>query len=108
MTNIRKFRENANLTIDQLAQFLRISPEEAGLLENGQKPITTVQLDRLCDLFICSENELLGLSEGRMQETDFGHLSDEGLDAVACIGRICRNIQLLDRLLSESEKAETY
>ena len=108
MTNIKEFRENANLTIDQIAQFLRISPEETKLLENGQKPITTVQLDRLCDLFICSEDELLGLSEGRMRKTDFGHLSDEDLDAVARIGRICRNIQLLDRLLPESEKAETY
>ena len=108
MNNIKTLRENAKLTQLQLGRFLGISSRELDLLETGQKPLTTVQLEKLCSLFQCPEECVLGMTDELPQQIDMSRFFDDNLKALADIGRVCNNIVFLEKLLKESLHERNY
>ena len=59
---IKSLRKESRLTQEQLAEFLNIDQSMVTKLENGTRSLTITLLDKICSLFGCTEEFLLGES----------------------------------------------
>lgn len=60
---LKKLRENNNYTQKQVADYLGISPNTFSKMEKGLRNMDSVTLDKLCLLYNCSSEYLLGKSD---------------------------------------------
>ncbi|MCD8214974.1 MAG: helix-turn-helix transcriptional regulator [Clostridiales bacterium] len=73
--NIRYERKLRNLTIDELAEIVDITPSHLGLIERGQKGITIQNLCKLADFFSISIDTMLNRDiEGLTKRDEFSSL----------------------------------
>ena len=56
---LQLLREQCNFSIEQLADFLEIDQQEYTEIEQGIKPLNTVQLEKLCYLYLINEDDLI-------------------------------------------------
>ena len=88
MTNsLQTLRKASNLSKELLAQFLGVSVSHVNELEKGSTQFTTTQLERLCALFDCSEEEMLG--EETLEVIPM-NLKGKSLEELNAIARVCR------------------
>lgn len=94
--NVKRMRKRSGLTQEHVAQFLGIDQTLVSKMENGQRPIGVSLLERLCDLFFCTLDDLLNESSGADRKTvafRSDGLAVEDLRALAAVGRIVRNLE---------------
>jgi transcriptional regulator with XRE-family HTH domain len=56
--NVRSLRESKNISIDELAQLMSLSPAFIGLIERGTRGITSFNVKQLTEIFDISADEL--------------------------------------------------
>lgn len=103
---IKILRRQANLTQEQIGQFLGIDQSMVAKIEKGERNLTTVQLEKLSNLFACSEDYLLGISdEEKMIRLAFRleNVDPEAMIIVAAVNKIAANIQMLNRILEADD-----
>ena len=74
--NVRRERKLRDFSIEQLAEYLELSPSYVGLLERGQRCPSLKIVFRLCELFGLMPNQLL-LSAGGVSEKKDVLISEE-------------------------------
>ena len=93
---LKRLRIERNLSTQDLSRYLEISPEDVENLENNTAKFTLTILNKLSDLYCCSEKYLLGLSDEFM---DFSFRNDDyspaDLKAIAKINQIYKNTDFL-------------
>ena len=97
--NLKKLREENKYTQEQISNYLGITQSNLSKIENGERNFNMTLLDKLCLLYNCSPEYLLG-------ETDFhekqgiAFRSDEKVDlnVVAKMNEITGFLRLLRKL----------
>ena len=103
--NVKRMRKLHELTQEHVAQYLGIDQTLVSKVEGGQRSLGVASLEKLCDLFFCSIDDLLDGSNQAPEKKTVAFRTDglepEDLHALATIGRIVRNLESM----SELEKA---
>ena len=60
---LKELRKNSNLTQEQMAKYLDVDQSLITKIENGTRVLSVTMIDKLCSLFGCTEDYLLGHSE---------------------------------------------
>lgn len=101
---LRALRKRAGLTQSQIGDFLNVDQSTVAKIEAGERKITTVQLDKLANLYGCSEDYLLEISGEETTLQMALRSSDvdvEILNTIAEINRVAANMRMLNKLLEE-------
>lgn len=92
------------LTQEQLAQYLDVDQTMIAKLENGTRSFTTGIIDKICILFGCTEEYLLGESEEYIP-LNFafrsGNIQTNDLESIAAINKIIVNIREMNRMMGD-------
>lgn len=99
---IRKIRESMGLNQQQLADYLGIDQSTISKYEGGERSMSTVTLQKICNLFGCMPEELLdneGARDERKIVTNAYGLTVPDLEAIAAIQRISMSIAQMKRAL---------
>lgn len=109
MTNIvgerlKKLRKESKLTQEQLANYLNVDQTMITKLENGTRNLNTTLIEKICCLFGCSEDYLLG-NDDKHVPMNFAFRSNgiqsEDLESIAAVNKIVMNIRFMNKKLGE-------
>ena len=104
--NVKALRERAGLSQQQLAEYLEVDSDFVVSLENENRNISTVKLERISELFGCP-SDLLFSEIVPTQTFDYAFNTIDGqkmdLKVVAAINRIILNLLEMQRLRSVGE-----
>lgn len=99
-----KMLRKGKLTQEQLAQYLEVDQTMITKLENGTRSFTSGIIDKLCILFGCTEEYLLGESEEYIP-LNFafrsGNIQADDLESIAAINKIIVNIREMNRMMGD-------
>ena len=101
---LKELRRESKLTQEQLANYLEVDQTLIAKLENGSRAVNTSILDKLCNLFCCTEEYLLGTSNEYIP-LNFAFRSNniqaEDLQSIAVINKIAMNLKYMHELMGE-------
>lgn len=101
-TRIKELRKESKLTQEQLAQYLQVDQTLVAKLENGSRSMNTTLVEKLCNLYGCSEEYLMGESNDYIP-LNFSFRSSgiqsEDLESIASINKIVMNIRFMKEVL---------
>ncbi|MCF0105570.1 MAG: helix-turn-helix transcriptional regulator [Holdemanella sp.] len=101
---VKKLRTEGKITQEQLAQYLGVDQSLVTKLENGTRNFNVTMIDKICNLFGCSEEYLLGESDSYIPLL-FSFRSNgielEDLEGIATMNKIAMNIQYMNRLTGD-------
>lgn len=111
MTNNEKFdqkikllRKESKLTQEQMASYLNVDQSLVTKLENGTRNLNVDLMEKICNLFGCTEEYLLGESDEYIP-LNFAFRSNniqaEDLQSIAMINKIAMNLRFMDEMLKE-------
>ncbi len=111
MTNNEKFdqkikllRKESKLTQEQMASYLNVDQSLVTKLENGTRNLNVDLMEKICNLFGCTEEYLLGESDEYIP-LNFAFRSNniqaEDLQSIAMINKIAMNLRFMDGMLKE-------
>ena len=101
---IKSLRENSKLTQGQVANYLNVDQSYIAKFEKGERNINVVLLDKLCYLFGCTEDYLIGESDEYIPllfAFRSNSIQTDDLETIAVINKIALNLRTLDDLLKE-------
>lgn len=103
---LKEVRERAGFTQEQVARFLDVKREAISYIENGRRPVSTVMLRKLADLYGYRMSYFLddAAKDTGLQVAIAFRVSDLGPDDLLVIAetrRIASNLDSLYRLLGE-------
>ena len=104
---LKELRKESKLTQDQLAQYLNVDQTLVTKLENGSRNLNLTLIEKLCSLFGCSEDYLMGEDE-KYIPLNFAFRSNgiqaEDLDSIAAVNKIIMNLRYMNGLLEGEEE----
>ena len=102
---LNKLRRENKYTQEQVSNYLGITQTNLSKIENGDKNFNMTLLDKLCLLYNCSPEYLLGETNFH-EKTSIVFLSDEKVDlnVVAKMNEITRYLKLLRKLDEGDDK----
>ena len=104
-TRIKSLRKESRLTQEQMASYLEVDQSFVTKLENGTRKLNVDLIEKLCSLFGCTEEYLMGES-GDYLPLNFafrsGAIQAEDLQSIAVLNRIAMNLLCMDELMGES------
>ena len=100
--NVKRMRKLRGLTQEHVARYLGIDQTLVSKVEGGQRSLGVSSLEKLCDLFFCSLDDLLGEEAQAPARNAVAFRTDglagDDLHTLAAIGRIVRNLEDLAAL----------
>ncbi len=100
-------RTKSKLTQQQVANYLGIDQSLVSRYEKGERPLSSVQLESLANLFGCSVTALVS-EERSMEPLRFAfrasEVKDEDLESIAAINKIINNLRDMERLLTGEKR----
>ena len=101
---LKELRKNSKLTQDQLAKYLDVDQSLITKLENGTRTLSVSLIDKICSLFGCSEDYLLGKSDDYIP-LNFAFranaIQTEDLQSIAAINKIALNIRYMNEMIGD-------
>jgi transcriptional regulator with XRE-family HTH domain len=98
---LKELRIKSKLTQEQLAKYLDVDQSMVTKLENGTRTLNVTLIDKICSLFGCSEDYLLGNSEDYIP-LNFAFrangIQTEDLQSIAAVNKIAMNIRYMNEL----------
>lgn len=104
-SNFKKIRKEANISQEQMANFLGLEQSIISKFENGERTINTGYLEKACALFGVTLHELYSNSgEISILSPSFRKscLSSSSLEAISEINKIALNILEMSAILDQS------
>ena len=107
---LQSVRDSLGFTQEQVAKYLGTSREAISYIETGTRPVSTMMLQKLADLYGYRFSHFLDetIEEGESPEVALAFrtrdLSDNDLEIIAQIKRIAMNLGSLYRLLGEAKR----
>lgn len=100
--NLKKLRKENGYTQQQVSEYLGITQSNLSKIENGERNFNMTLLDKLCLLYNCSPEYLLGETDVH-EKSGIAFRSDEkmDLDVVAKMNEVKGFLKLLRELDSE-------
>lgn len=104
---LQSVRDSLGFTQEQVAKYLETNREAISYIETGKRPVSTVMLQKLADLYGYKFSYFLDetIDEGKSPEVSLAFrtrdLSDNDLEIIAQIKRIAMNLDSLYGLLGE-------
>lgn len=96
-SNVKRLRKRSGLTQEHVAQYLGIDQTLVSKIESGQRSLGASSLEKLCDLFFCSLDDLLDerspVPAKKVVAFRADSFAGDELHALAAIGRIVRNLE---------------
>lgn len=98
----KALRESANLTQQQVSDFLGVDQSLISKLENGERAINSSLAEQLCALYCCQIDELFNSEAAWSPRISFrtNRLEKEDLQTIAVINKIALNQFGMDELAS--------
>lgn len=101
---IKSLRKESKLTQEQMASYLEVDQSLVTKLENGTRNLNVDLIEKICNLFGCTEEYLLGESDEYIP-LNFAFRSNniqaEDLQSIAMINKIAMNLRFMDEILKE-------
>ena len=101
---LKYLRKKSKITQDQLARFLSVDQSMITKLENGTRSFTATMVDKICSLFCCSEEFLMGVSDD-YTPLNFAFCSAgieaEDLECIAAVNKIAINLKYMNELMGD-------
>lgn len=101
---LKYLRKESKITQDQLAQFLAVDQSMITKLENGTRSFSITLVDKICSLFGCSEEFLMGESDDYIP-LNFAFRSTgieaEDLESIAAVNKIAMNLKYMNELVGD-------
>lgn len=101
---LKELRKNSNLTQEQMAKYLDVDQSLITKIENGTRVLSVTMIDKLCSLFGCTEDYLLGHSE-KYISLNFAfridEIQSEDLQSIAAVNKIAMNIRYMNEMIGE-------
>ena len=95
--NIKRMRKLHGFTQEHVARYLGVDQTLVSKVEGGQRSLGVASLEKLCDLFFCTLDDLIEDGAASHVERTVAFRADglggEDLHALAAIGRIVRNLE---------------
>ena len=100
---LKKLREDNNYTQEQVANFLGIDQSYLSKIEQGQRNMNSVAFDKLCLLYNCSPDYLLGKSD-EYEPPKLAFRSDETVDlfAISKMNQVATYLKLLKKITEDT------
>ena len=101
---LKYLRKESKITQDQLAQYLSVDQSMITKLENGTRSFSITMVDKICSLFGCSEEFLMGESDNYIP-LNFAFRSTgieaEDLESIAAVSKIAINLKYMNELMGD-------
>lgn len=101
---LKELRKESKLTQEQLANFLEVDQTLITKIENGSRALSVTLLDKVCSLFGCTAEYLVGESEVYIP-LNFAFCSSniqtEDLQSIAAVNKIAMNLRYMDELMGD-------
>ena len=101
---LKELRKEGQITQEQLAKYLNVDQSMITKLENGTRNLNIMLIDRICNLFGCSEAYLLGEDDDYVP-LNFAFRSNgiqtEDLESIASVNKIVMNIRYMNEIMGE-------
>ena len=96
---LKKLREDNNYSQKQIAEFLDVDQSYISKIENGTRNVNEIVFDKLCLLYNCSPDYLLGESND-YEPPKLAFRSDETVDlfAISKMNQVTVYLKLLRRI----------
>ena len=101
---LKELRKESKLTQEQLANYLKVDQTLITKLENGTRNLNVTLIEKLCSLFGCTEDYLLG-REDAYHPLNFAFRSNkiqaEDLESIAAVNKIVMNIRYMNEKMGD-------
>lgn len=99
---IKNLREEHGLTEPQLAQYLGIDYSLIAEMEHGTRNLNVTQIEKLCSLFGCTADYLIGESDEYILPNCAHRVSETkilDLNSIAAVNKIVMNIRNMNEMM---------
>ena len=101
---LKQLRKESRITQEQMAEYLEVDQSLITKLENGTRSLNVTLIDKICNLFGCSEAYLMGEDDAYIP-LNFAFRSNgiqsEDLESIAVVNKIAMNIRYMNELLGD-------
>ena len=101
---LKQLRKESKITQEQLAKYLNVDQTMITKLENGTRSLNVSMIEKICDLFGCSDAYLMGEDDAYIP-LNFAFRSNgiqtEDLEGIAVINRIAMNIRYMNEMMGD-------
>ena len=101
---LKQLRKESRITQEQMAEYLGVDQSLITKLENGTRSLNVTLIDKICNLFGCSEAYLMGEDDAYIP-LNFAFRSNgiqsEDLESIAVVNKIAMHIRYMNELLGD-------
>ena len=101
---LKQLRKESKITQEQLAQYLEVDQSMITKLENGSRNLNVTLIEKICNLFGCSEKYLMGEDDVYIP-LNFAFRANgvqaEDLESIAAVNKIVMNIRYMNEMLGD-------
>lgn len=101
LTRLKALRGKMGLSINDLSEYLKVTPEYLESVESGEEILDTTLLEDICALYGCDHEYLLGYNDN-FSTTNIAFRCENteklDLDAIAAVNRVRADLKFLDNL----------
>lgn len=101
---LKQLRKESKITQEQMAKYLNVDQTMITKLENGTRSLNVSLIEKICNLFGCSEAYLLGEDDAYIP-LNFAFRSNgiqtEDLESIAVINKIAMNIRYMNEMIGD-------
>ena len=101
---LKQLRKESKITQEQLAKYLNVDQSMITKLENGTRSLNVSMIEKICNLFGCSDAYLMGEDDAYIP-LNFAFRSNgiqtEDLEGIAVINRIAMNIRYMNEMMGD-------
>lgn len=101
---IKMLRKGSKLTQEQLANYLEVDQSLVTKLESGTRSLSVTLIDKICSLFGCTEEYLMGENDQYIPlnfSFRSSEIKTEDLQSIAAINKIAMNLRFMDEMIGE-------
>ena len=101
---LKELRKESKLTQEQLANYLKVDQTLITKLENGTRNLNVTLIEKLCSLFGCTEDYLLGREDAYLPlnfEFRSNKIQAEDLESIAAVNKIVMNIRYMNEKMGD-------
>ncbi|MGN1343012.1 MAG: helix-turn-helix domain-containing protein [Traorella sp.] len=101
---LKQLRKESKITQEQLAKYLDVDQTMITKLENGTRSLNVTLIEKICNLFGCSDAYLMGEDDTYLP-LNFSFRSNEiqteDLKSIAAVNKIVMNIRYMNEMMGD-------
>ena len=101
---LKQLRKESKITQEQLANYLDVDQSMITKLENGTRNLSVTLIEKICNLFGCSDTYLMGVEDDYIP-LNFAFRSNgiqsEDLESIAAVNKIVMNIRYMNVMIGD-------